>query len=106
MSRRSRRVRVAIVGSGFGGIAMAVKLKARTDAEFVIFEQDSGIGGTWWQNRYPGCEVDIPSHVYSCSFVKWDWPRTHAQQPELQDYAHRAVARSGLNRTGDVEGKR
>src|SRR3546814_5479619 len=75
---------------------MVVKLKARTDAEFVIFEQDSGIGGTWWQNRYPGCEVDIPSHVYSFSFVKWDWPRTHATQPELQDYAERVVDLYGL----------
>lgn len=96
MSGSGRRLRVAIVGSGFGGIAMAVKLRARTDAEFVIFEQDSGIGGTWWQNRYPGCEVDIPSHVYSFSFVKWDWPRTHATQPELQDYAERVVDLYGL----------
>src|SRR5690606_18211900 len=78
-----RRLRVGIIGSGFGGIALAVKLKARTNADIVIFEQDGGIGGTWWQNRYPGCEVDIPSHVYSFSFVKWDWPRTHATQPEL-----------------------
>lgn len=91
-----RRLRVGIIGSGFGGIALAVKLKARTNADIVIFEQDGGIGGTWWQNRYPGCEVDIPSHVYSFSFVKWDWPRTHATQPELQDYAERVVDMFGL----------
>lgn len=95
MSAR-RRLRVGIIGSGFGGIALAVKLKAKTDADFVIFEQDGGVGGTWWQNRYPGCEVDIPSHVYSFSFIKWDWPRTHATQPELQNYAERVVDIFGL----------
>lgn len=95
-SGKSKRLRVGIIGSGFGGIALAVKLKAKTDAEFVIFEQDSGIGGTWWQNRYPGCEVDIPSHVYSFSFIKWDWPRTHATQPELQAYAEKVVDIFGL----------
>lgn len=96
MSAQAKRLRVGIVGSGFGGIAFAVKLKAKTDAEFVIFEQEGGIGGTWWQNRYPGCEVDIASHVYSFSFVKWDWPRTHATQPELHDYAERVVDIFGL----------
>jgi cation diffusion facilitator CzcD-associated flavoprotein CzcO len=96
MTRPSRRLRVGIIGSGFGGIAMAVKLQSRTNADFVIFEQDAGIGGTWWQNRYPGCEVDIPSHVYSFSFLKWDWPRTHATQPELQAYAERVVDIFGL----------
>ncbi|MDP3951867.1 NAD(P)/FAD-dependent oxidoreductase [Microbacterium sp.] len=96
MTGRTERLRVGIIGSGFGGIALAVKLKARTDTDFVIFEQDSGVGGTWWQNRYPGCEVDIPSHVYSFSFIKWDWPRTHATQPELQNYAERVVDVFGL----------
>lgn len=96
MSRATARLRVGIIGSGFGGIALAVKLKNRTDADFVIFEQESGVGGTWWQNRYPGCEVDIPSHVYSFSFIKWDWPRTHATQPELQAYAERVVDIYGL----------
>lgn len=89
-------LRVAIIGSGFGGIAMAVKLQQRTSAEFTIFEQDTGIGGTWFQNRYPGCEVDIPSHAYSFSFVKTDWPRTHATQSELLAYAEDVVDRFGL----------
>ncbi|GAA3198681.1 NAD(P)/FAD-dependent oxidoreductase [Microbacterium terregens] len=91
-----RALRVGIIGAGFGGIALAVKLKAKTRAEITIFEQDSGVGGTWWQNRYPGCEVDIPSHVYSFSFLKWDWPRTHATQPELREYAERATEIFGI----------
>lgn len=91
-----RRLRVGIIGSGFGGIALAVKLRQQTSADFVIFEKDSGIGGTWWQNRYPGCEVDIASHLYSFSFIKWDWARTHATQPELQQYAEAVVDHFGL----------
>lgn len=75
---------------------MAVKLTQRTSAEFTIFEQADGIGGTWFENRYPGCEVDIPSHVYSFSFIKKDWPRTHATQAELLAYAEEVVDRFGL----------
>lgn len=91
-----RRLRVAIIGSGFGGIAMAVKLQKRTRAEFVIFEQAADIGGTWRDNQYPGCAVDIHSHVYSFSFLKHDWPETHASQPELYAYANRVVDHFGL----------
>jgi len=97
MSARTA-LRVAIIGSGFGGIAMAVKLQRRTGAQFTIFEQSPGVGGTWFENRYPGCEVDIPSHAYSFSFVKKDWPRTHATQPELLAYAEEVVDRFGLRR--------
>ncbi|WBU37077.1 flavin-containing monooxygenase [Homoserinibacter sp. YIM 151385] len=97
MSRGGRRrLRVGIIGSGFGGIALAVKLQRRTSAEFTIFEQSEGLGGTWFENRYPGCEVDIPSHAYSFSFMKKDWPRTHATQPELLAYANEVVDRFGL----------
>jgi len=92
MRSRSRRpFRVAIIGSGFGGIATAVKLQKSTSASFVIFEQAAGVGGTWFENRYPGCEVDIPSHAYSFSFLKYDWARTHATQPELLKYAEHVV---------------
>ncbi|MBQ0826534.1 flavin-containing monooxygenase [Streptomyces tagetis] len=87
---------VVIIGSGFGGIAAAVKLLRSGVSDFVILEQSEGIGGTWWDNRYPGCEVDIPSHAYSFSFMPHDWPRTHAGQPELQRYAEATVDRFGL----------
>ena len=91
-----RQLRVGVVGSGFGGIALAVKLQRRTNAHVTIFEQSPGVGGTWFDNRYPGCEVDIPSHAYSFSFIKKDWPRTHATQPELLEYAEEVVDRFGL----------
>ncbi|MDF5751659.1 NAD(P)/FAD-dependent oxidoreductase [Spongiactinospora sp. TRM90649] len=90
--------RVAIVGCGLGGIATGVNLKRRGIDRFVIFEQSDGPGGTWWDNRYPGCEVDIPSHAYSFSFLPYDWSRTHAGQEELQRYAEHALDRFGLRR--------
>ena len=89
-------MRVAIIGAGLGGIAAAVKLKKSTSAEFVVFEQSAGVGGTWYDNRYPGCEVDVHSHAYSFSFLKYDWKRTHATQPELLAYAEHVVERFGL----------
>ncbi|MFB9831894.1 flavin-containing monooxygenase [Actinoallomurus acaciae] len=93
---RRRPLRVAIIGAGFGGLAAAVKLRQRTTAEFTIFEQSAGVGGTWWANRYPGCEVDIHSHAYSFSFLKYEWRRTHATQPELLAYAEHVTDRFGL----------
>jgi cation diffusion facilitator CzcD-associated flavoprotein CzcO len=95
-SRKPRRVRVAIIGAGFGGIAAAVNLRRRTSAEFVIFDKAPEVGGTWWHNRYPGCEVDVHSHAYSFSFLRYDWPRTHATQAELLQYAQHVVDRFGL----------
>jgi cation diffusion facilitator CzcD-associated flavoprotein CzcO len=89
-------MRVAVIGAGLGGIAAAVKLRKHTSATFTIYEQSAGVGGTWFDNRYPGCEVDIHSHAYSYSFLKYDWPRTHATQPELLAYAEHVVARFGL----------
>ena len=95
-SRPQRPLRVAIIGAGLGGLAAAVKLRQRTTAEFVIFEQSAGIGGTWRDNRYPGCEVDIHSHAYSYSFLDYEWPRTHATQPELLAYAEHVADVFGL----------
>ncbi|RKS78984.1 cation diffusion facilitator CzcD-associated flavoprotein CzcO [Actinomadura pelletieri DSM 43383] len=96
--RRTRGPRVAIIGCGFGGIAAAVKLKKKGLHHFTVFEQSDGPGGTWWDNRYPGCEVDIASHAYSFSFLTYDWTRTHAGQEELQRYAEHVVDRFDVRR--------
>lgn len=92
----TRAPSVAIIGGGFGGIATAVNLARAGLTSFTIFEQSEGVGGTWWDNRYPGCAVDIPSHAYSFSFMPYDWTSTHAAQPELQRYAEDVVDRFGL----------
>lgn len=95
-SRRRRDLSIAIIGGGFGGICAAVKLKTAGFTNFTIYEKDDGPGGTWRANTYPGCEVDIPSHSYSFSFMRWDWSRTHARQPELMAYTRGVVDRFAL----------
>ncbi len=87
---------VAIIGAGFGGIAAGITLKRAGIASFTIFEASSRVGGTWWDNQYPGCEVDVASHLYSFPFKRYDWSRTHAKQAELHRYLEETAAEYGL----------
>lgn len=85
--------RVAIIGSGFGGLAAAVRLKQAGITELVLFEKSSDVGGVWRENTYPGAACDVPSHLYSLSFApKADWSRRFAPQSEIHQYL-RDVAR-------------
>ena len=94
-TRRSRRV--AIIGAGPGGICTACRSSTGGHDDFVILEQAPGVGGTWFHNRYPGAECDIPSHLYSFSFApKPDWSRPYGDQPEIQAYLEDVVDRFGL----------
>jgi cation diffusion facilitator CzcD-associated flavoprotein CzcO len=88
--------RVAVVGAGFGGIAAGVYLRRAGIETFTIYESSLGVGGTWWDNTYPGAEVDVGSHLYCFSFKQYAWTRTHARQPELQKYLEEAVDEFGL----------
>src|SRR3954470_2334001 len=88
--------RVVVVGAGVGGIATGVNLKRAGIDTFTIYESSLGIGGTWWDNTYPGAEVDVGSHLYSFSFKPHHWTRTHARQPELQKYLEETVDQFGL----------
>jgi cation diffusion facilitator CzcD-associated flavoprotein CzcO len=67
-STRRARTRVAIVGSGFGGLGMGYYLRRAGIDDFVIFEKAADLGGTWRENTYPGAACDIASHLYSYSF--------------------------------------
>jgi cation diffusion facilitator CzcD-associated flavoprotein CzcO len=88
--------RVVVVGAGFGGIGTGVKLKKAGIDTFTIYESSLGVGGTWWDNTYPGAEVDVNSNLYCYSFKSHQWTRTHAQQPELQKYLEETVDEFGL----------
>ncbi len=87
---------VVVIGAGFGGIAAGVRLRRSGIHTFAIYESSPGVGGTWWDNTYPGAEVDVPSNLYRYSFKSYDWSRTHAQQPELQSYLEETVDEFGL----------
>src|SRR3954471_16210428 len=89
--------RVAIVGTGFAGLGMAIRLKQEGIHDFVVFERADDVGGTWRDNTYPGCQCDVPSHLYSFSFApNPDWSRTFSRQPEIQDYLRRCAAHFGV----------
>ena len=88
-----------VVGAGFGGLAAGVKMKHAGIHTFTIYESSLGIGGTWWDNTYPGAEVDVGSHLYSFSFKSRNWTRTHARQAELQKYLEETVDEYGFART-------
>jgi len=88
--------RIVIVGAGFSGIALGVKLLRAGIQTYDIYEMSPGLGGTWLDNTYPGCEVDVASHVYSYSFAPHDWTRTHASQRELLAYLERVADEFGV----------
>ena len=91
------RTRIAIIGAGPGGICTGIQLLKAGIKDFVILEKAAGIGGTWWHNRYPGAECDVPSHLYSFSFEpKKDWSRPYARQPEILEYMRHCVAKYEL----------
>ncbi|KAF3401649.1 putative sterigmatocystin biosynthesis monooxygenase stcW [Penicillium rolfsii] len=84
----NRHLRVVCIGAGASGIYLAYRLKKLfTDYTLNVYEKNSGIGGTWWENRYPGCACDVPAHNYTFSFEpKWNWSSTYASAAEICDY--------------------
>lgn len=78
---------VVIIGTGFAGIGMAVKLQQAGIHSFKLIERADQVGGTWRDNTYPGCECDVQSHLYSLSFEpKHDWSKKYSTWNEIRDY--------------------
>ncbi|MEU9439602.1 NAD(P)/FAD-dependent oxidoreductase [Streptomyces sp. NPDC048304] len=90
-------VRVAVIGSGFGGLGAAVRLRREGITDFVVLERADSVGGTWRDNSYPGCACDVPSHLYSFSFApNPDWPRTFSGQQHIRAYLEHVTDLFGL----------
>ena len=88
-----------IVGTGFGGLCLAAKLREQGDEDFIIIEKADGVGGAWRENTYPGAECDIPSALYSYSFAPnptWDFK--WAKQPQILKYIQDFAAERDLYR--------
>jgi cation diffusion facilitator CzcD-associated flavoprotein CzcO len=84
---RVARHRVIVVGTGFSGLCMGVKLREQGEDDFILLERADDVGGTWRDNTYPGCGCDVPSHLYSFSFApNPNWSRMFAPQPEIFAY--------------------
>ena len=83
---------VAIIGSGFGGLGAAIRLRKSGVRDVVIFERASDLGGTWRDNTYPGCRCDVASNLYSFSFAPNPaWTNTYSYQPEIRSYLERVA---------------
>ena len=87
---------VAIVGAGMSGIAAGVRL-GQTGVPYVIVEKNGDVGGTWLENTYPGCRVDVSNHLFSYSFAqRHDWPQHFSSQEVLLDYFRDCAERFGV----------
>jgi cation diffusion facilitator CzcD-associated flavoprotein CzcO len=92
-----RPLSVGIVGAGFGGVGMGIKLRQAGIEDFTIFDRRDSVGGTWYANTYPGLACDVPSHLYSFSFaLGHDWSRRYAPQAEILRYLKDCAERFGL----------
>ena len=89
--------RIAIIGSGFGGIGAAVQLLQDGERDLVVFERADDVGGVWRDNTYPGAACDVPSHLYSFSWAPdGRWSRRFAVRAEIHDYLRRVAAEHGV----------
>lgn len=97
MDMATEHFQVAIIGTGFSGLGMAIRLKQTGTNDFVILERADDIGGTWRDNTYPGCACDIPSHLYSFSFaLNPNWSRSYSPQKEIWEYLRNCAERYGI----------
>jgi 4-hydroxyacetophenone monooxygenase len=87
---------VAVIGAGMSGLAVAHRLR-QAGVEVTVFDKNDEVGGTWYENTYPGCRVDVPNHLYSYSFLQTtDWPGFFSDQTSLLSYFRRCADELGL----------
>ncbi|MBF6424463.1 NAD(P)/FAD-dependent oxidoreductase [Nocardia cyriacigeorgica] len=83
----TRHLRTIIIGSGFAGLGLAIRLSQQGRQDFLVLERGNDVGGTWRDNTYPGAACDVPSHLYSYSFaLNPNWSRSFSRQGEIQAY--------------------
>src|SRR2546423_13575733 len=89
--------KVVIVGAGFGGIGLGIRLKQAGIHSFTLLEKAEAVGGVWRHNTYPGLTCDVPSHLYSFSFEpKHDWSRRYPRRDEILSYLEHCTDKYGV----------
>ena len=87
---------VVVVGCGMSGLLAAIRLQ-EAGIPYTVIEKNAGVGGTWWENTYPGARVDVGNHFYCYSFEPAEhWTEFFARQPELQAYFQGVMDRHGI----------
>ena len=90
------RFQVVIIGAGMSGLLAAIRLE-EAGVRYVVVEKNDAVGGTWLENTYPGCRVDVANHFYSYSFApNHEWSEFFARQPELRDYFGQCATQYGV----------
>ena len=93
----STQHQILIIGTGYGGMCMAIRLQQAGENDFLLLERAETVGGTWRDNHYPGAACDVPSHLYSLSFEQNpDWTRKYPPQPELKQHLEGIAEKYGL----------
>ena len=87
-----------IIDTGFSGLLAAIGLQKKSFNEFVLLERSANIGGTWRDNSYPGAEVDVPTGLYSISFIPYPFKKKYAPQSELLEYTNHIIEKFGLRK--------
>lgn len=97
VEHQPQHVRVAIAGSGFGGLGTAIRLTQSGIDDFLVFERSDDLGGVWRDNTYPGCACDVESHLYSFSFARNpSWSRSFSPAQEIHGYLRACAERFGI----------
>jgi len=91
-------VETVIIGTGFSGLLAAIRLQKKQFHDFILLERSAEIGGTWRDNSYPGAEVDIPTALYSVSFIPYKFKKTYASQSELLAYTNYIIDRFDIRK--------
>ena len=97
-NKGSQYFETVIIGTGFSGLLAAIGLRKKNITDFVLLERDAEIGGTWQANSYPGAEVDIPTGLYSVSFIPYKFKKKYAPQSELLQYTNYIIDRFDLGK--------
>jgi 4-hydroxyacetophenone monooxygenase len=95
-SEAKQRMRVLVIGAGMSGLLAAIRLE-EAGIPYEVVEKNPAIGGTWYENTYPGCRVDVANHFYCYSFEpNHDWTEFFSKHEELRDYFERCARKYGV----------
>lgn len=97
-----RPLRVRVVGAGFSGVHLGIRIPQRLrNVDLRIYDKNAGVGGTWFENRYPGCACDVPAHSYQYTYapnLDPGWSGFYAPAEEICAYIQRTAERFGVDR--------